>query len=252
MSVKEEALKLQKSVSALYESGKKAEHDKMWDRIQMNGTLTNYNAVTGYFNGKTFGFNNFYPKYDIKPVGNANVLFYAWENDASIGITDNDGSLKQRLNECGVVLDTSGATSLHKAFAYTYITELPVIDVTGIESPNNTAQVFAYGYSRLKTIEKIITKEEVTYTKWFLQTDLTNITFEGVIGKDIDFSYSTNITVESMKSAILHLKNYTGTDSEFTYTISFSENRWTALEADSTAPDGNTWRNYVGTLGWNT
>lgn len=233
-----------------YQEGVTAEHSKMWDRLQLNGNLTSYTVQQGYFNGKQFGFNNFYPKYDIKPIGSATHLFYAWENNASYGVTDNNGSLKQRLEECGVVLDTSKATNLMSCFAYSRFTEIPTIDFTGITSPSNTTGVFAHSYSFLITIEKIITKESVTYKNWFNNTNITNVAFEGVIGQDLDMSYGNGITVASMKSIITHLKDYSGTDSEFTYTVRFAAARWTALEADSTAPNGDTWENYVISLGW--
>lgn len=228
--------------------GKQAEHSKMWDRLQLNGNLTRYTGQLGYFNGKLFGFNNFYPKYDIRPVGNASHLFYAWENNKTCGITDNAGSLKKRLEECGVVLDTSKVTDAVSMFNYCAITEIPTLDFTSLT--DTTTYVFANSYSRIKTIEKIITKESVTYKNWFNNTDITNVTFEGVIGRDLDLSYSTRITPASMKSAILCLKNYAGTANEFLYTIRFAADRWAALEADSTAPDGGTWENYVISLGW--
>lgn len=207
--------------------GKQAEHSKMWDRLQLNGNLTNYIPQTGYFNGKQFGFNNFYPKYDIKPIGNASHLFYAWENNASYGVTDNKGSLKQRLEECGVVLDTSKATILTSCFAYTRLTEIPTIDFTGITSPNSTTGVFAHAYSALITIEKIITKESVTYKNWFINTDVTNVTFEGVIGQDLDMSYGSRLTVESMNNIISCLKDYSDTDT--THTLSLGSTKLAKL-----------------------
>lgn len=228
------------------ETGKKAEHSKMWDRLQLNGELTDYSTQTGYFYGKLFGFSNFYPKHDIRPIGDASRLFYAWENKYN----DQIGSLKQRLDECSVVLDTSQATLLTHAFSYNSMSEIPTIDCTGLTG--NSLYVFASAYARLITIEKIITKESVTYYRWFQNTNLTNITFEGVIGKDIDLSYGSKLTVASMKSIILHLKNYLNTDNEYLYTVNFSSACWDKLEADSTAPNGDTWKNYVVyVLGWN-
>lgn len=79
---------------------------------------------------------------------------------------------------------------------------------------------------------------------------MENITFEGEIGRSINFSYSP-LSVESMKNVIEHLVNYTGTEKELSYTVTFTEACWTKLEADSTAPNGGTWKEYVASLGWN-
>lgn len=232
------------------ETGKQAEHSKMWDRLQYNGNLTYYSDPRGFFNGGQFGFDNFYPKYDIRPVGSAAHLFYAWSNTSNYGGTNKAGSLKQRLEECGVVLDTSKATDATSMFNYCNMTEIPTLDFTSLT--DTTTSVFANSYSRIITIEKIITKESVTYKNWWQNTDITNITFEGVIGKDIDLSYGSRLTVASMKSIILHLKNYLNTDNEYLYTVNFPSACWDKLEADSTAPNGDTWKNYVVyVLGWN-
>jgi hypothetical protein len=55
-----------------------------------------------------------------------------------------------------------------------------------------------------------------------------------------------------MKNIISCLKDYSGTEKEYVNKLTFNAERWTALEADSKAPDGNTWREYVFNLGWNT
>ena len=219
MSISDKLKTIAENMTKVHDAGKTAEYDKMWNRIQGNGNLTDYSTMAGYFNGKMFGFNNFYPKYDIRPVGNANQLFYAWENQSKFGITDNKGSLTQRLKDCGVVLDTSQATSLLSAFNYGHFTEIPTIDCTGITTPANTTSVFANGYSRLVTIEKIKTKEEVTYKNWFQNTNVQNVVFEGVIGQDLDISYGTRLTYDSVMSIVEHLKDYSGTTTTKTLTL---------------------------------
>lgn len=71
----------------------------------------------------------------------------------------------------------------------------------------------------------------------------------GVIAQNWAFTYSP-LSVESMKSIISHLKNFAGTENEGVYTIRFTDACWEALEADSTAPNGDTWKDYVESLGW--
>lgn len=124
------------------------------------------------------------------------------------------------------------------------------IDISNI----NHSQCF-YLFQRatkLKTIRKLITHRKRSYTNMFEQCKaLENIIFEGEIGASIDFSYSP-LTVESMKSVITHLLNVAGTSSEGKYTVTFTSTCWDNLEADSKAPNGDTWQNYVISLGWAT
>lgn len=225
--------------------GQKTGRAEIWDRIQQGG-MSVYNPYIGYFNGVVYGFSNFYPVHDVRPVGNAQQLFYAWENKRN----DHAGSLAQRFKDCGVVLDTSQATDLSRAFAYGHFTELPTIDCTGLTT--TSSGLFSWCYSRLKTIEGIVVNETQAFSSWFTNTNVENVLFNGVIGRSLNMSYCTGLSVDSMKSIISCLKNYSGTDSEFSYTLTFPEGRWAALEADSTAPDGSTWEEYVDSLGWNT
>jgi hypothetical protein len=117
----------------------------------------------------------------------------------------------------------------------------------------SNATSFDYGFSgaQVQTVDMLIPNENLSYTGAFsTASNLTTITFGGVIGKDINFQWSP-LSVESMKSVITHLKNYAGTADAGKKTVKFTDACWTALEADSTAPDGNTWRDYVETtLGW--
>lgn len=104
--------------------------------------------------------------------------------------------------------------------------------------------------TNLKTIRKLITHRNRSYTNMFEQCNaLENIVFEGEIGGSINFSWSP-LTVESMKSVITHLVNFAGTSSEGKYTVTFTSTCWENLEADSKAPNGDTWKNYVASLGW--
>ena len=189
---------------AAYKEGVKAERKRFWDRFLLFKKEGTWSVPLGLFHGMMWGFDNFYPTCDIKPVGDATRLFYNWHTDHG----GKSGSLKQRLEECGVVLDTSKATCLTIAFAYSAgITELPTIDFTGITT--NTTTVFAHCYSGLKTIEKIIVNENTVFSSWFTNTNIQNVQFEGVIANNLSFSYSTRLTADSMKSIISCLSDTT-------------------------------------------
>lgn len=248
MNVAEKTLQLKQDFDEVYEAGWEKYRSNHWDIVQANGERTNYsqNAHTGFFNGNYYDFLNFYPKHDICPVGDASHLFYTWRKD------NHSGSLSKRLKECGVVLDTSQATTLRYAFAYSYISEIPTIDFTGITLFDNNTGVFMDTYGFVKIIEKIIVKEDLTYASWFRNcAGLKSITVEGVIGNQFDISSASILEVDSAKSIITHLKNYKGTEYELTYSVLFHANVWALLDAEGNAsPNGNTWAEYVADLGW--
>lgn len=191
--------------------GMQIEYDRFWKNYQNFGNRTNYNYA---FAGVGFNFTNFYPMYDIKPVGYTTHIFYLWEKPKHYG------SLTRRLKECGVVLDTSGVTNLSSMFGYTSFTEIPTIDCTGLSTSSASTSVFAYGYDRVKKIEKIIVKEGIEFTNWFTNTNVEEVIFEGVISTDsLNLQWSTRLTHESLMSVINCLKDNRGTDNWNTITL---------------------------------
>lgn len=184
-------------------------YDAFWDAYQQNGS-SNYSAVNGVFSGMRFNTDNFFPKYDIKPVGSASYLFYAWEAARHAEVLD----LKQRLKDCGVVLDTSGATDITNMFSYSSaLCNIPTIDCTGLTG--DSQHVFSNMWNKNKMIEKLIVNDTVTYSNWFLNTTgLVEIRFEGVIGHDIAFAGASELSAGSVQSIIGHLKDLTGKTSQ--------------------------------------
>ena len=174
-----------------YEDGKKAEYNAFWDSYQ-NAKRKNWSNA---FQDKSWNDTTFFPKYDIKPVGIASALF------RYCGITDLEG----RLNECGVILDTSGAT-LNCAFGESTITRAPTIDVTNCKAASDTNGLFS-GCVSLKSIKKIIIDETIPFnaTAFGNCPALEDITFEGTIGCDIDFRSCKQLTKESIMSIVNHL-----------------------------------------------
>ena len=115
---------------------------------------------------------------------------------------------------------------------------------------SGNGQAMFYSCKQLKTIRKLVVTEDASYVNMFYTTaTVENITIEGVIGKSLSMA-ACPLTIESMKSIINALKDHSGTDKEGTYELRFSSGCWEVLEADSTAPDGSTWQEYVENLGW--
>ena len=183
-----------------YADGKQAEHDSFWDVYQQNGTATDYNSA---FVGMYWDFDNFFPKYDIVPT-NGTKMLYAWSYRAA-----SIGNLTDRLNDCGVVIDTSNATTLLQAFAYSRFTEIPSLDLSSC-SANGLQQTFYYA-DRMITLGKLKVNESLTYNNTFGNCNqLQNVEFDGTIGQSIDFLWCP-LSAESVQNIIDHLKDLTGT-----------------------------------------
>lgn len=179
-----------------YDAGKKAEYDAFWDDYQDNGNRTNYSSA---FAGPGWGKNRLCPKYDIIPT-NAYMLFY--QNPTVFDFVE-------WLESLGLVADFSSSRDFSYTFGACGITRVGTIDTRTAGRMNGTFT----GSANLKTIDKIIlrdTGETVFISGTFNGlTALENITFEGVIGQDLDFQWSTRLTWTSIESIVNHLSDTT-------------------------------------------
>lgn len=177
--------------------GIRYERDAFWDAYVDGLEKAGFRQA---FTSNKWGFRNFFPTRNLNPVGDASQLFYDFGGTTD-GVNDAAGDLAQRLRDCGVVLDTSKATSLKYAFSYARISCIPTIDVTGLVG--DSIELFAHTWANLKKIEKIITNETVTYNNWFTNcTGLTDISFDGNIGNDINLQWSTKLSRYSIEHVI--------------------------------------------------
>ena len=117
---------------------------------------------------------------------------------------------------------------------------------------------FAFEFcSELETIEMIRSNQASDFSNAFEECyKLKNITFDGVIGRSINFQYSP-LSIASMKNIISCLADYS-TDNTGKNTIAFTDTCWETLEASGKPYDDGltedatlTWKNYVISLGWN-
>lgn len=184
-----------------YTDGRDAEYSSFWDVYQRS------NDGTCRFAGKGWKRETFKPKYNISYANNY-MLF------RNSGI---EGDLVEILNEIGVTLDTSNATTLIYAFSYTDFTRIGEINT---EKCPSLQQVFEGSY-KLETIDKLIlrTSTTQTYNNCFRDcTALKNITFEGLIKHNIDFK-SCPLTKKSIENIISVLSEQT---TGYTLTLSLS------------------------------
>lgn len=220
-----------------YDKGKTDEWSAFWDVFQAYGKRTNY---AGAFSGdvhseQTFwNSDNFTPKHPIKPT-HANTMFSRCGDIA---------------NEYIKQLDFSECITLNGTFQAAKIRELGVINFS-----KATGNANSFNSSLVEKIELFIPPTDTTVTTHALFQGcekLVYIRFGGEIIDTINMQWAVGLTVESAQDALLHLKNYAGTDSAFTKRIVFHGTVWNALEASGTAPNGGTWKSYVNELGWST
>ena len=230
-------------VSEVYEAGKQKEWSDFWDSFQQNGTRTNYDyacyQIVG--NGSAYPFwsdANFKPKYSIRPKS-ANRGF------GGMAVTD----FAKILEDRGIELDTSQCTILNTMFAKCNLCKrLPTLDLS---SATTISAMVAYTYN-LRKIDKIIWSETITTASGPFEgaASLKEFVSEGTLAISMSFKNSP-LNIETMTGVIRCLKNFSGTDEEFTRKITFSSACLTALEAEgATSPNGNSWTQYIEDLGW--
>lgn len=110
-----------------------------------------------------------------------------------------------------------------------------------IDFSENQGQIFYVftGCAKLVTIRKLILKNNQSFSRYFENcSSLKNITFEGTIGKDIDFQWSTLLSRESIENIVSCLSaestDKTLTLSETAVNNAFTTDEWNTLIADKT------------------
>ena len=238
MDISERTLQLKTDIDEVYEAGKKAEHNEFWNNTDVDGQYA--------FNGTAWNRNNFKPNRDI-PVTIGTFFRHSWQNDAY--------DLAKQLEDLGIkLIFTSGSD--YQTFRYSWFTRLPACDFSVCEGAFDT--VF-HGMARLVTIDKIIFPEEgkiTAFTNPFVNCSrLANINeVKGVIDKSISFS-ECPLSVASMKNIISCLKDFSGTDGEYSCTLTLKSSAFSALEAEGATAEYNgeacTWAELIDNKKWN-
>lgn len=225
-------------VSDVFDAGKKAEHNEFWD---------NFNYGQYAFAGQGWNKDTFKPNKDFT-VNSYCFFYHNWLGTAY--------DLAEQLESLGIKLKFS-KNSDTQAFRTAWFTRIPECDFSGVSGTFDRVFASTSG-SPLVTIDKVILPPEGSITSFndvFGNcTALENIVFEGVIDKSISFS-ACPLSVESIKSIIYCLKDYTGTTSEHTYTVTFKTSAFNALEAEEITAEYNgeacTWAELIDNKKWN-
>ncbi len=220
-------------------------YDTFWDIYQNYGNRNSYDyGFAGGGNGATsinggWTNTNFKPKYNLN-VKNANMMFYY------SGVAD----INACLENAGVTIDFSECTTFVDMANNCVSTTFPPVDLSRATN-NGLTNIFRF----FKTVKKLELNGVKNTQAWggnaFASCGaLMELYISGQIGTT--FTIASPLIPASAKSIINALVNYSGTNDEYKYTLSLGNVAWTALEADSTAPTGTTWKEYVNSLGWNT
>ena len=216
------AKKFEIIADTVYDKGKQDEYDAFWNVQQDYGKRT---AYTYAFSGHGWTEEIFKPKYPIvtNPANNrTNNMFYSTIN----------------ITEIMTPLYFYDWTSNDTFFGTSKLVKIGDDSGGGLwVTRKRTYSRNFSGCSSLTEIRFIDYNEKGEYVP-------------SEIGNSISFS-SCPLSVASMKNIIAHLVNYSGTGTAGTCTLTFTAECWTALDADSTAPDGGLWSEYVQSLGWN-
>jgi hypothetical protein len=220
MTTAEKLVKIAENEQKVYKAGQQSEYDRFWDAYQQNGNRANYQHA---FPGEGWTNENFKPKYNIIPAGNASNFF----NQTFIS-----GDVVNILARQNVILDFSNTTRMQSGFYYArYITHLGILNFSKLD----TSSVYMFGTcSALHTIDKIIVTEKTVYLYWFEGCyALKEIRFEGVIGNSLDIHWSTNLSAESYNSIFTAMSTtVTGqtitfpTTAQATYDAKYGAGQW--------------------------
>lgn len=167
-------------------SGIDSEWNKFWDDFQFNGTRIYYNNAFQ----NAWSDDIFRPKYDIRPTA-AGYMF------AGTKIAN----LKKCLEDCGVVLDLSKATSIDRLFSdapnLTHVPEISSLSASYLEN-------LFYYCRKLVSVDNVALKEDGSQKfndNSFKYCDsLVEIRFSGVIGNNVNFQWSKNLSMGSLAS----------------------------------------------------
>lgn len=127
--------------------------------------------------------------------------------------------------------------------------KVKIINVTSI------MQMFRWNSNTINVPELNISETtNVSSDPFYQATALKNIKLTGVLAKSLSFAYSP-LSVDSIKSIISCLKDYSGTDGEYSYTLTLKSSAFSKLEAEGATAEYNgvacTWAELVDNKKWN-
>ena len=235
MNIAEKLTTISQNEQKIYDKSRNDEYSSFWDSYQNSGNRTNYENA---FAGAGWNDANFKPKHNMYPTST-----YMMFRGTDIP------EIYDKLDQLGITLDTNKCSVTQYMFYSTVSTTR--IGTLDISNPLLTSLMFN---SKIVTIDKLICSERTVFSSSTFQSinSLKNMIVEGTIAVSFSITAASALSLESAKSIINALKDYSETDKEFAYSVSFHNNVWKKLDADgAAAPSGKTWREYINSKCWN-
>lgn len=205
------AEKFETIADEVYEKGKQSEYDRFWDVFQQNGNRTKYNNA---FGGSQWTPEIFKPKYPIRPT-NAYMMFFDNTGERLLKIPD----FVEFCKENNIVLDFSNVSGTQTyILAGLYTTHHGILDFS-CKDTSKTITISDLFYSHganygIKIIDEFICSERTIFVDSTFKgaTYLEQINFSGTIASNnLNLSYCTKLTHDSLISVINALADYSGT-----------------------------------------
>ncbi|MBQ4153857.1 MAG: hypothetical protein IJE01_01490 [Clostridia bacterium] len=184
--------------------GKEEENTRMWDIFQCNGERDYYEYAFTRTNATYIS-----PKHIVAPTSR---VIHMFSNSPNLESIDGD---KFDFSNISVTADASSGGYYNTFYNCPKLKIVPDINM-----PAGGMYYTFSGCASLETIELVRYNADCVikqaYTGCYA---LKNITIEGEIGNNVDFSPCTLLTHESLMSIINHLKDFSGTGTTRTLTI---------------------------------
>lgn len=219
-------------VNDAYNAGIENGTKYLWDILTDNGTRKTYERFFFYSN-----FEEINPPYKLilqSSYGGGMYMF----------------AYNKKLKRVGDIFDFKN--SIECKYMFSNCTSLEEINIKDFKV--GRFESMFYKCEKLKTITNL------TFSSLYYDSsgyafhycyELENVGFAGVIRAPINLSYSSKLTIESLKSLITHLFNWAEQGTTKTYTLTLHSASKALLEAEgATSPNGNTWAEYIADLGW--
>ena len=233
MSIAEKLKTIAENEQKVYEAGKQAGQNEIWDYATNYGEKTDYSGVFS-----SWGMEYFHPNRKIIPTSanSGSSTFNGCKKLKKIEATYFDFSQKER------------GTSNQQGYYFTFYncSVLEEIEDIGMQADYGYYTTFG-GCPKLHTIAKIRADEQTIFSNTFAYAyALTNVEFEGVIGKAISLQHSTKLSKASITSLINTLSTTTSGMS-----VTFSKTAVNkAFETSQGAKDGadsDEWKTLIAT-----
>lgn len=227
-------------IDGIYEAGKQAQYDEFWLNVANN------QARASYYRGFNYWANEYIrPPFKIVPTARQGHHYIVQDCKNLLKVEKAYFDLSQ-ISDLSQTNAQNGNLGVFSGCS-------KLIEIEDVGLPAAAYSNTFYDCVKLEKIAVVRAQEDTIFAPntFGYCSRLRDLTMEGVIGTDIRFDRSP-LSVESMKSIISHLKDYSGTEKEGTYTVTFTSTCKTALGVEgNTSPNGNTWTQYVYDLGWN-